>query len=336
MSQILCSLVLEVKKTIINPNFWQSKDIKAINDALLKTISKHKEDSVKARDQATLFDLLDTKTIRSALADFKFDDLSNLMKMVPFKDDNIDISDPDKFMDRQNKLSEVTDTLADLVDDLETDNKNIPTPVKNTVKRYIAEANKGVGTLRPGRLWDLGSMLNTAKLDDDIEYALGNLLHTALGNAVDKHLDLMRDYFAATISRQRSVDAVEATDDATPEKVLTALNDAVKAIKSVDWSGIPAPDQEISEVLAEQVEELDLILTSSRTTSDVKISEGRLLSFWRKAKTTAVTFVRYSMSVLASLGRTVDTLSKLKQLLPKQFGLAIELIVSLFKNIPWM
>ena len=145
----------------------------------------------------------------------------------------------------------------------------------------------------------------------------------------------MRDYFAGTIARQRSVDAVEPTLEATPEKVLSALNDAVNAIKTADWSGIPSPDAEIPEVFAEQVEEVDLILTSSNTTSDKRMSESRLKSFWRKAKTTTVTFVRYSISVLASLGPTLDVFTKLKKLLPEQFASAIEYLVSLFKNIPW-
>jgi hypothetical protein len=325
---------LESKKAVTPEPVWY-KGAKELNTALLRTEELHREKLQNDRRQLSLLALLSTKEIRAAIADFRYDQLSNLMRMVPFADDAAKLDDSDSIKHRKDMLSELSDGIRELADDINSANKNIPRPLINALERYALEISRDFDEVRAGRLWDLGSVIHTASLDDDIRFALGDLLHKSLEILSNKHLDLMRDYFASTLARQRNVDEIEPIEGASADQVLAHLKSSTKELRTQSWGALPPPDDEIPAILSDQVEEIEALLNAATSTDDEKVRRQRLDAFWRKAKTAAVTLVRFSVTAMKAIGATAGSLSAFQSLFPAQYAKALELLVSLFKNIPW-
>lgn len=328
-------LELEIRKSKLPDAAW-NRQAEEINRGLLRTIEIRNEEIESKKDQLSLFSLLETKEIRAALADFQFNELKSLMEMVPFEDDHGgSLSELEKRR-RGQILSDLSDAFQELVSDVVEEGKNVPRSILNTLRRYANECGREFNDIRPGRLWDLGALLHNSRLDDDIQYAFGNFLFSGFEQVLDKHFDLMRDYFAATIARQRNVDDIEHVDDADPFDLLTTLRDASIALKEDNWGSLPSPSEEIPAVLEDQVEELDSLLQASQLSANDENRERHLSAFWRKGKTAAVTLLRYAVRTGAAVGFSISSAAALQQLFPQKFGFAVERILSLFKNLPWL
>lgn len=328
-------LELEIRKASLPDAAW-NRQADEINLGLLRTIEIRSEEIEAAKDQLTLFSLLDTKEIRAALADFEFNELKSIMEMVPFQDDHGGELSEDDQNTRAAALRDLNDAINDLANDIIEEGKNVPRSVVNTLRRYGKECSKGFDDLRPGRLWDLGSLLHNARLDEDIEFSMGGLLFKSFEHSLDKHFDLMRDYFAATIARQRNVDDIEQVDGAMPEDLLGALEEAGNALRNSDWGALPAPSDEVPGVFDDQVDELRDLLEAARYSQSEKTRQRLLATFWRKGKTSAVTLLRYAARTGSAVGVAAGTAAALQQLFPTQFGLVLQKVLALFSNIPWL
>lgn len=328
-------LELENRKVNLPDAAW-NRQADEINLGLLRTIEIRSEEVEAAKDQLTLFSLLDTKEIRAALADFEFNELKSIMEMVPFQDDHGgELGEVDK-KNRTAALQDLFDSINDLTNDIIEEGKNVPRSVLNTLKRYADECLNDFDDIRPGRLWDLGALLHNARLDEDFEFSMGSLLFKSFEQTLDKHFDLMRDYFAATIARQRNVDDIEQVDGALPENLLEALEEAGEALKHSDWGALPAPSDEVPGVIGDQVDELKDLFDAAQYSQSEKTRQRLLATFWRKGKTAAVTLLRYAARTGSAVGMAVGTAAALQQLFPAQFGLVLQKVLALFSNIPWL
>jgi len=328
-------LELEIRKASLPDAAWK-RPAREINLGLLRTIEIRSEEIEAQKDQLTLFTLLETKEIRSALADFHFNELKSLMEMVPFEDDHGGVIDEKEKRRRKDDLSDLGRSFQELVNDIKEEGKNVPKSMLNTLQRYATECSRDIDDVRPGRLWDLGALLHNARLDEDIKYSLGNFLFAGYEQALDKHFDLMRDYFAATISRQRNVDEIAQAEDARPEDLLDTLSNASEALKDDNWGTLPSPAQEIPAVIDDQIEELEGLLQAAKFGENDETRQRYLQTFWRKGKTAAVTLLRFAVRTGAAVGFSISSAAGLQQLFPTRFGGALEKILSLFTNIPWL
>lgn len=283
---------------------------------------------------------LQSGDLRAALADFSHDDLANLMRMIPFVEDVKRLDDPALLRDRANRLSELADGMRDLADGIGKAERNVPAALVDTLTNYAGEASREVERVRPGRLWDLGLLLRAARLDDDIVMALDTILAESLERMVDKHLDLMRDYYAATLARMRGADDIEPAPDATPEEVVEALAEAADALETADWGDAPPPDEEIPAVLHDRVDELREILDRIGRTSDRARLDRLMETFWRKASVTAATVIRYTARFAQlgykywkEVGAAGGSYAFLRELFPETVAAAIEAIARLFSMI---
>lgn len=327
---------LELKKAKLPSRAW-ARPSGDVNQSLKEIEGRHVEKLEAEQDQFSLLALLESTELRAALADFKFVELKQLMTMVPFVDDHGSEQLDEKSQKRREQMiSEVKDAVGDLVEDIELEARNVPRSLKNALQRYAVETENDLHDLRPGRLWDLGAILRTASLNDDIEYSLGDLGYQNLTQIVEKHLELMRDYFAATITRQRNVDVLEIRDSVSPESTVAALKDSRDALFAKDWGSVPAPDREIPALISEQIEELEELLSSTHTASSEAVYRRRFEQFWRKAKTVAVTIIRYATRTLSAVGHTLGTVAALQTLFPASFASSVQALVEMFKHIPWL
>jgi hypothetical protein len=238
---------------------------------------------------------LTSGALRSAIADFTFDELAQLMRMVAFAGEIPELDDPASARERAHQLSELADGMADLAEDIEAAGKNVPPALKNNLRRYSAEAERGPSDVRPGRLWDLGERLHDAMLDENIRFGLDTLLTSALESMVDKHLNLMRVYFAAALARMRNLDEIELAPDATPDALVDALDATAKAIETADWGDTPPPEEAIPEDFADRVTELRAIKAASERATDPATIESLRKRFEQKAKVAAVTVLRFGV-----------------------------------------
>jgi len=286
----------------------------------------------------TLSDRLDAALtsveLRAALADFKLDDLARLMRMVPFVEDIKHLDDPLLEKDRANKLSELVDAMAHLATDIRHDAGNAPGWLRRDLGRYSKEAALGPEAVRPGHLWDIGAGLAGALKDEDIEWSLGIHLFGKLERLVEKHLDLMRDYFAATLARTRPLDQIETAPDATPDAMIDALDQAVAGLDSGDWGDAPPPDPEIPAVMADRVEELRGILDRINRTTDERKRGDLERTFWRKGKAAAMTVMRYGVRSMELTAVGYGVVAGTQTHFPATFQAAVNMIRELLPYIP--
>jgi len=299
-----------------------------------KEISIAKTEMVEANFDAALTSV----ELRAALADFELDDLARLMRMVPFVEDLKPLDNPLLEKDRANKLSELADAATSFAQDVKDDEKAhnaVPLWLTRDLGRYAAEAVRPVETVRPGWLWELGAGLAGGLKDDDIEWAMGPHLFAKLERLVGKHLDLMRDYFAATLARTRPLDQIEIAPDATPEAMIGALGQAVEGLDSGDWGDTPPPDPEIPAVMANRVEELEGILDRLLRTTDEQKRADLERTFWRRAKAAAMTVLRYGVRSMELTAVGYGVVAGTEIHFPASFQAAVNMIRELLPHIPW-
>ena len=132
-------------------------------------------------------------------------------------------------------------------------------------------------------------------LDENIRFGLDTLLTSALESMVDKHLNLMRVYFAAALARMRNLDEIELAPDATPDALVDALDATAKAIETADWGDTPPPEEAIPEDFADRVTELRAIQAAAERAKDPATVESLRKRLEQKAKGAAVTVLRFGV-----------------------------------------
>lgn len=302
-----------------------------VNAIISGIVEKHSGGSVEADLDASL----DTVELRAALADFSYDDLAHLMRMVPFAGEVAELPDPAREKARRDMLDELAEGLTDLREDIIGDRRQVPASLLREMERYAGEAGRPLAEVRPGRLWDLGAGIHRASLHGDMTYMLGDLLAPRLQGLAEKHLAVMRDYFAETLARTQKLDAIELRAGVTPEQAVDALQAAVDQVDSRHASDLPPLADADRAVLFDRLEELKEQRLSLGTVSDPEERAQRERVFFRRAKALALTVLRYSLKA----GKVVVGLSAptavAAQLYPQEMRLALQRLVALFRELPW-
>jgi hypothetical protein len=338
-------LALERERVLIPGEDWE-KGPAHVNAIIAGLIVKHRStapDVSSPLDDAApdaaagapdLEALLATRELRAALADFELDAMAKLMRMVPFAEDVPDLDDPVLERDRAEKLGELADLMEDLNRDVSRFCGNAPGWLPLDMAAYAVEARKGVERVRYGRLWDLGLTFSGALADPDIEWALGTHVFAKFERATEKHLDLMRDHFAAVLSRMRGLRTIEQAPDADPEEAVRTFETAAEALEHIPPEAPVAPDPEIVAVVADRAQELEGLLQRIRLAGDPAREAQLERTFWQKARVLAVTLARYKLRVVQATGTSVGLASSIETLFPGSFARALDWIARTFPGIP--
>lgn len=279
--------------------------------------------------------LLRAPSLRVALADFAYDDLSRLMRMVAFPEDLAALAADGAEARAADDLSALGADARDLVEDADPARKQAPREFHRDLERYATEAARGPRRFNPRRLWSLGGALHRWRLDDDLRYGLGPHLAAKLDDLCAAHLDLMRTYFAAALARLRGADKLALAPDATPEAMVAPLKRALRSLDEDDWSHAPGADEEARAVLASQLEELDAEIKAIGRARDPDRRAELERDVERKAKMTASTLTRMGLRSGETALKGAHTAATAKALFPENYDKAIEALKSLLPDLPW-
>ncbi|MFT4715118.1 MAG: hypothetical protein ACI932_000293 [Paracoccaceae bacterium] len=285
--------------------------------------------------------VLDTTVLRAALADFSHDDFNHLLKMAPFPDDLSELDDA-----QSRDIAELLELLRKKTQELLkiAEPKNVDDAFKNDLREYLVEVSRPMEDIRPRFLYFVGADLRAASLDDDVGYNLDRHL-SRLERLVDQHLDLMRSYFAAAISRVGALDAVTLKASASASEVVFALKDAMDSLLKPSDERFP-PLQDIDrDVLFDRFAEIEE-LSKKLEHPEESISEARKERFRARVAALSVTVLRAAAIsgkvVLKSTDKVLDVTSKVSGMtavnylfFPEATVSTIQRLLELVQNIPW-
>ena len=205
--------------------------------------------------------LLAEKLLQAAIADYKFDDIQRLMRMVPFAKDV-------KTLEDEATLASFLAAADLLREDMELfctalAAEGAAVQGAGTVRIYVdailEELSKARQTqvLRVGRIVDLGAVLQTAAFDDATRREFGPILTQSLDNTVKGLTDLTRDYFAPTLLRFAPLNEFELESGTNAWEYLNETKGVLANIESGKFEGMKplAPeDLAVFKDLAKEVE----------------------------------------------------------------------------------
>ena len=326
---------LELERILIADADWKKgpAHVNGLIKGLIETHTSQSEtDGAANEDQsadANLDAALRSDSLQAALTDFKFDDVTLQMQMVPFREEVPTISNPAHRKALENMLSELAEGMSDLSADAA--GGNLRSSLINALQRYAKEAGRDTDEVRPGRLWDVGATLNQAVWDEDVQHSLDALLFGNLKRMVEKHRELMRLYFTHALERLRKVEVVELAEGVTPETALIVLEETAKEIAETPADQLPPPAPEVIAAMQDRVDELKDILdrlhrrgASASRTEEMEDAE-------RKTKFTGLTYLRYvyRLAEVSAIGYSVA--NGINYFHPQTWAK----LISLFQKVPW-
>ncbi|MEO0823425.1 MAG: hypothetical protein AAF074_23785, partial [Pseudomonadota bacterium] len=293
------------------------------------------EDTEEESAEADLEALLRAPELRATLVDYSLDRLARLIRRLPFAEDVPELDDPALRKHREDMLRELAMLMQDLADDVQKHCRNAPGTVQIELERYAEAAGAGIGTVMPGRLWDVGLVLVDMTGDADVEWALGNTIFRKFERAVDKHADLMRAYFASALARLRRQKQLELAQDAEPAQAIEALELAVEGLDQMA-SGEVRPEDEIAAAAEHDIRQLRTLL--DRLERSRALHDGRerelIERFWEKAKPALIGVVRLKLRILQQAPTVIGGLASVEALIPGSLKAAVELIERIIVNLP--
>lgn len=331
------------KVALIPDEDWRENDVAYTNGVIAGIFAEADGNPKPAKSEGNVETILDTSILRSALADFSYDDLKNLMRMVPFPSDLSDLEDERLQKDISELLELLRSKSERLLASLET--KQIDEGFRRELQDYAGEVKRPLRDLRPRLLMFSGTDLHEASLDSWIADVIGDRLQSQLERLVEQHFELMRHYFAAALARTGHLDKVEIDADATPSSISEALKSAFSGVLESETDNIPKLDENDAAVLKSRLDEITLEATKLDA-ADSDVDPAKLAKFNKKAKALAVTLVRLSLRSLQVAGqvgdKALDITAKTAGVagvsyvfLPVQTRVAFEQLLAIFKNIPW-
>ena len=205
--------------------------------------------------------LLAEKLLQAAIADYKFDDIQRLMRMVPFAKDVKTLEDEAtlaSFLAAADLLREDMELFCTALAAEGAAVQGAGT-VRTYVDAILEELSKARQTqvLRVGRIVDLGAVLQTAAFDDATRREFGPILTQSLDNTVKGLTDLTRDYFAPTLLRFAPLNELELESGTNAWEYLNETKGVLADIESGKFEGMQplAPeDLAVFKDLAKEVE----------------------------------------------------------------------------------
>ncbi len=257
--------------------------------------------------------------LHAALADYSFDALDRVMRMVPFEDDIRHLRDPEQ-------LGRFLDDAATMRDDLALFTKALASEgqmqgagfVRTYLDGLMAEFDRAADTahLRVGRIVELGKILETYALDQKTADEFGPAIG-ALRSHVQSLLDLTRRHFAATMTRMAPLRDIASAPDDNQWTLLQDIQRGIRKLSDSQVTGLPALARDDQSVLMSMSDSIEKLLREH----DVVATPQAKSSFRRE--------IDHGLALLAvSVALFVD-LAKEEKLGP---GKAVESVLTQYKR----
>ncbi|MDG2404926.1 MAG: hypothetical protein P8M25_08255 [Paracoccaceae bacterium] len=180
--------------------------------------------------------LLSTRLIRTPIGDFQFDDLTRVMRLMPFEEDLRRLRDPVQ-------LARFLEDAEDLRDGIRTLCKALNTSGGNMQREDIIPYFEGVikemdhakesDLLRTAKVIGYRGVLENFSLDAATRAELGEPLSKALSQQVNNILDLTRSHFADTFLRLAPLHDIEMAPSQTPAQALGQIETLLRDTRAV-------------------------------------------------------------------------------------------------------
>ena len=317
------------REIVLLPDVDWEKGPAHVNGLIADIRAKYaKRDSVQ---EALLQERVSEPLARISIAEFNYDQIDHVMRMLPFAEEMAKIETPSC----TTMLSELMDAAQDLADDIHQ--SQAPVAVKRTLRRYAEEAGKDPASIRPGRLHDLGKLLRKARSSPDILGGLPDLTDDALRAFVDKHLQFMRGVMASTLVRMEQMENVIFSVNGNAETVAEGLDLGAAAIRGDGWTTVPPASDEAAVIMRD----IALEIRELAAERDATFDEGKRAKIQDdiddKGKTGGSTLIRYSLRAVGATAQTINLAAAGKTLWPETFKTALDLVVAQFSGfkLPW-
>lgn len=224
--------------------------------------------------------LLAEKLLQAAIADYKFDDIQRLMRMVPFAKDVKTLEDEAtlaSFLAAADLLREDMELFCTALAAEGAAVQGAGT-VRTYVDAILEELSKARQTqvLRVGRIVDLGAVLQTAAFDDATRRVFRPILTQSLDNTVKGLTYLTRDYFAPTLLRFAPLDELELEPGTNAWEYLNETKGVLGDIESGKFEGMKPLAPEDLAVLKDLAKEVERALRQAAN------SDGPAAISWQK------------------------------------------------------
>lgn len=199
--------------------------------------------------------------LHAALADFNFDTIARVLRMVPFEDEIRHLRDPDR-------LVAFLDDADSIRDDLELFSRALSREgqmqgagfISTYLDAVLDEFSRArqLSQLRVGRIVELGKILEDHANSPEIEREFGPAA-SALKSHVQSLLSLTRRHFAATLTRMAPLQDLSSAPDDDQWTLLQDIQRGIRTIGSPNDAGLPplaAEDQAVLQSLCDSIERL--------------------------------------------------------------------------------
>jgi len=270
----------------------------------------------QAEQQAQYNALLSTRLMRASIGDFHFDDLTRVMRMMPFEEDLRRLRDP-------NKLKQFIEQAEDLRDGMRTLSNAVSQSGGNMQGAGIAPYLEGIiseldraetsDTLRVGKIIEYGEALEDFSIDTPTQSELGEPISKDLTRQVNALLELTRSHFADTFLRFAPLRDIEMDPDQTPTQALAqveALLRSTRAAAQNDLIPLASEDDEVFTHILRSIEKL-IRAHGQATTERDRASYQREINFKLALLTSSIgLYITKARHLGDNLGSNVDKVLK--------------------------
>lgn len=287
----------------------------------------------QAEQQAQYNALLSTRLMRASIGDFHFDDLTRVMRMMPFEEDLRRLRDPGKLKQFIEQAEDLRDGMRTLSNALSQSGGNMQgAGIAPYLEGIISELDraKTSDTLRVGKIIEYGEALEDFSLDPATRAELGGPIPKDLTRQVNALLELTRSHFADTFLRFAPLRDIEMDPDQTPTQALAQVEALLRRTRDAaqnDLIPLDSDDDAVFTHMLQSIEKLNRAHGQATTEKD-RASYQREINFHLALVTSSIGLYQIkAMHYGGKLGNSVDWL--LKQL---KRGKGLSELIALFEE----
>ena len=238
----------------------------------------------QAEQQAQYNALLSTRLMRASIGDFHFDDLTRVMRLMPFEEDLRRLRDPDKLKQFIEQAEDLRDGMRTLSNAVSQSGGNMQgAGIAPYLEGIISELDraKTSDTLRVGKIIEYGEALEDFSIDTPTQSELGEPISKDLTRQVNALLELTRSHFADTFLRFAPLRDIEMDPDQTPTQALAQVKALLRSTRAAAQNNLIPLAPEDDEVFTHILRSIEKLIRAhgQATTEKDRASYQREINF---------------------------------------------------------
>jgi hypothetical protein len=267
---------------------WDASS-REVNDKINGIVEEYRSEASEGAQQQTIV------LLNAALANFEFNDMSRLMRMMPFEHEIRHLRDPEKLKQFLDDADELRDDMELLCNSMraESAGRQNAGAIAVQVDGILSEFSRSrqMEQLRVGRIVNFGANLQKWAGNENIRAELGELLSDQLDQVVRQLLDMTHRHFSASLLRFEPLKNLVLEDDIDPFQLLSEIRNCLNDLAAGQDETIPGLEPEDLSVLNSMADAVEAQIVSLQTANaeGVRSSLKKNLDFM---------YVQFAVSVL--------------------------------------